>query len=1677
MIILDEAFAQATLGLYGEIEIFPFEALAILETALDDLLVLKPADSYSLEKATTSRGAGVLFINILDVSTFVSQLLKIGRDLNVFLEDSNPIISDWNASLAIQRVIRIVQDTWPKSAEAIIKHSVFLNKNMREEGKRPSEYSRKEIQDVISSIGLNFDNFSHCRTGHDLICVPRPEVRKVFGLSSSLLLLRFQTVQRVMQLLELWSDKGVAYGLPHMPFSRDRQAWGLLLPTSEQPVEAAVFPQLLSCYTTFGRTHSCGWTVELLTSVCARIAGAKGTLLSREAFDPQELAQTPLETGINLIPDTWSVGSDSGNSGIDDGNPMGYTTGWLDLDGDLNLEEGDLQEWYKAGLLLVQRESGQGQGLELPEDKERARILFFAPLGGLRCLRDDYVGDKSRMLTASKAVDAASIGMHCCVDGLESLRTACERFVWWDRPSEATLNAMAGGVVEIVGATEVLTKHRVGVRLLPCLGGEHVIDALPIECLTVKIPGDSNSGEISVLSSTLKRKTGKKAAKRAQRTKTKPRMRPKKAEPRPSDDTESTDNSSIATESGVFSSKREEVGEDKELSAVKDAGKRRVIPAPTAPAPGKGQGLNLASPRGEDPNKPVDATKPPRIKSKGARRPSRPADSAISSQEDESASSAPDPPKSPPATQREQVRDKPGTALHLTQESVPQTAIKGEARECARSPLSPVIGMRVRPLTASDSSPKIKGREVAAIREDKAKAGTERPKKVRMPPFGWLKARAVAEYGQRFSLQTAMKKLEDRINAPADPAYLHPAYQAMLRLEQIPSVSTKRVSFDVNEEVVKSFAIYRLLGRSSIPSDSVDRRDKSVVYVPEVAQELEQRKQDRVEQAAREEEEFLLREVGRVRKVLDDSYIPYGPLDGENDEGKQTRLEPYLALLRQKKGVVVVTETKERINMPPERRYEEEGEDRQDDHGAGDKPDMEANDDQPPGLEVVLEHGAPLAISPSVISIPQSLLSVTAKPLLPNSTTKSAQLSAQAKTAEQEASWVSERNKGMPYWKRDKWESVATDAGVGTDEFSRRITAHARPPKEKFENDTRRVFQPPPEPGKAVAPSALILAESIALEEARRQQATKDGDNCTRLINLRDAHGKGIGTQHAGVPNEDFVDFVQGNSLRSLKEVPAKSAYFYREEIEGKFLDEERESRDFLVAKKEYKRLSATFVDNLRTSVDDEARYDGAGLRPPELRLDLETLQDAGFDSHALLSRIKSDKPPRADPIGFSAMSDSISAIETERGKAADDSPSRDLPDAKVPSAEEQKFRSRPVTAPEGTTRRYLDSPRVNHLEDLGFLSAAVDMDTAIDYYNDVGEAQLRKTLALRARRPWTQENAAPDPSTIDKAEQEQVEKKERELRKHKHKAKFILRSEAPDPKVRPISGLPSSPTSERRKEIRIGVALSRGEVEAPLAANMLNSLSQTPLVPLSRPRADQSTRHVHKSVDDASLDHCMQPSGTAKSSKENNDTRSVGAIQATSRTSLHTSVPSLPRLVPFAHSLDAHDEAEVSNTEAVSKVIPQGDNSERDAMDLSRDEGDASTARSSTRADSHPLYKLDPESASRRGREKASSPLSAIIVARDTRPGGALLAQQAGHSLASLGGGEIEVTISKPLYIQKEREAIERDKRFVQDSGFDLGALIDNLLMRREQRVVDAENGLVATPANDGARVGAHEI
>ena len=139
------------------------------------------------------------------------------------------------------------------------------------------------------------------------------------------------------------------------------------------------------------------------------------------------------------------------------------------------------------------------------------------------------------------------------------------------------------------------------------------------------------------------------------------------------------------------------------------------------------------------------------------------------------------------------------------------------------------------------------------------------------------------------------------------------------------------------------------------------------------------------------------------------------------------------------------------------------------------------------------------------------------------------------------------------------------------------------------------------------------------------------------------------------------------------------------------------------------------------------------------------------------------------------------------------------------------------------------------------------------------------------------------------------------------------------------------------------------------------------------------------------SEDQSTYISGKGKSlsrSKGSAETESGGISQAVSKSSLHASVPSLPKLEPLAGSADIDDEDGVSNAEAVAKFLARADETVADGVDLmSHDGGGKSTSRSTARGggDTHlnPSYKLDTDSASRRKQERAPSPLSAIIVAK----------------------------------------------------------------------------------------------
>ena len=137
----------------------------------------------------------------------------------------------------------------------------------------------------------------------------------------------------------------------------------------------------------------------------------------------------------------------------------------------------------------------------------------------------------------------------------------------------------------------------------------------------------------------------------------------------------------------------------------------------------------------------------------------------------------------------------------------------------------------------------------------------------------------------------------------------------------------------------------------------------------------------------------------------------------------------------------------------------------------------------------------------------------------------------------------------------------------------------------------------------------------------------------------------------------------------------------------------------------------------------------------------------------------------------------------------------------------------------------------------------------------------------------------------------------EREQRRLKHKAKFLSRPQSSEPKARPMSGLPSSPTSLRREEIRAEVESGNGTVGDVHAADMQKSLSLTPLVPLHRPTGEQDDKNTQKNYEGASLSQSKAPFGSTMV-EARADTASTSASQAASKSSIHSKIKLLLILI-----------------------------------------------------------------------------------------------------------------------------------------------------------------------------------
>eukprot|EP01033_Poteriospumella_lacustris_P011724 gene11724-8355_t len=111
------------------------------------------------------------------------------------------------------------------------------------------------------------------------------------------------------------------------------------------------------------------------------------------------------------------------------------------------------------------------------------------------CLDSTSIG-VSKLLRMSRGTldhDDVQLGMRLRVVDIATLQRLCERYEWYDRPTPATLQQLAGHRVEVVSVAELASKGRIGVKLLR---DEHVCDALPLEAFT-KLP--TNATNVSAL--------------------------------------------------------------------------------------------------------------------------------------------------------------------------------------------------------------------------------------------------------------------------------------------------------------------------------------------------------------------------------------------------------------------------------------------------------------------------------------------------------------------------------------------------------------------------------------------------------------------------------------------------------------------------------------------------------------------------------------------------------------------------------------------------------------------------------------------------------------------------------------------------------------------------------------------------------------------------------------------------------------------------------------------------------------------------------------------------------------------------------------------------------------------------------------------------------------------------
>ncbi len=482
MLVLDEAFAQAKLLCYSNVELFPHEAVSLIESMVGPEALCRTLEQTEEQSgAAHELGHEILRINLLDVQLFSHQLERFGKDAEI-LHHNSVNLNFQSAQLARDRLLLMVEETWPEVRVAILARC-FANK-------KPSAFAWEDLEYIFGAIAATSKDrstgaFRHFGSGAGIafLSLDSTTLRADLGLSSNTLLLRMRVYQKLLHLLDMWAQNGALAQNTYTGL----MAWGLLETSNihrevPQCVEVGSFPRLLLAVSMLDRVLSLGLGVEVLTCLCAHVAGQTGLL------------ETCTSDSFSFLFRNSQLHSQVITS----------TCGWLTI-GLLPIPASILPLLLESGLVSCDERLGN----EITAHASIMSMRLILPFSCMRVLHEDATDD-GNMVTASNV----TVGMPVRVDSYASLQATCQRFDWWDRPSTEYLKAMAGQFGQVVAIKEAYSKHRVGVRVLD-VHNKYVVDALPIESLTFEEPEVQKLAQKKLHSKSINRlKKGSKSAKR-----------------------------------------------------------------------------------------------------------------------------------------------------------------------------------------------------------------------------------------------------------------------------------------------------------------------------------------------------------------------------------------------------------------------------------------------------------------------------------------------------------------------------------------------------------------------------------------------------------------------------------------------------------------------------------------------------------------------------------------------------------------------------------------------------------------------------------------------------------------------------------------------------------------------------------------------------------------------------------------------------------------------------------------------------------------------------------------------------------------------------------------------------------------------------------------------------------